>query len=75
MAVEPCYVEEPWPFRTCPHCDSTAFTAFSEEATVIFTCLGCGSRWKYLLGYLQELGDQPPRLVSPRSSRDDVLTS
>jgi hypothetical protein len=68
-AVDPTLVEKPWPFRACPTCVGTLFAASGEQGTVVFTCLGCGARWRYLLGHLQEVGvmvgvneQQPPQL-------------
>ena len=55
MAVDPVLVQRPWPFHTCPSCACSDFAAEGQPATVVFTCLGCGTRWRYTLGYLHRL--------------------
>ncbi len=55
MTVDPVLVKRPWPFHTCPSCECSDFAAEGQEATVVFTCMGCGARWRYTLGYLHRL--------------------
>lgn len=55
MTVDPVLVQRPWPFHTCPTCEGADFAAVGQPDTVVFTCLGCGTRWRYALGYLHRL--------------------
>lgn len=44
--------DEPWPFRTCPTCDHRDFAAQPIDDRIVFTCMGCGSAWRWCLGHL-----------------------
>ena len=59
-------INEPWPFRFCPACDGTTFLAANESGLVVFTCVECGHRWRYLLGYLLNV---EPQATGPPSER------
>lgn len=49
----PTLVTRPWPFEVCAHCDGEEFAVTSHTpGGVVFTCVACHTRWRYLLGYL-----------------------
>jgi hypothetical protein len=57
--------QDPWPFRSCPDCEQSDFMAESMSGRIVFTCLSCGSAWRWCLGYL----------VSVSTARTDELTT
>ena len=69
--IEAGPVTEPWPFRSCPACQGTAFSSSTEFDLVVLTCTQCGLRWRYLLGYLLHIApladtnlDPPPPVTA-----------
>ena len=71
-------VTEPWPFRACPACQGITFSSSTESDLVVFTCTGCGLRWRYLLGYLLHIdtpADNPPEpVISPLTTTPTART-
>lgn len=63
--IETSLITEPWPFRSCPACNGTRFQAAGEPGLVVLTCARCGHRWRYLLGYLINLGPQLAEQSAP----------
>lgn len=59
------FAQDIWPFRTCPDCEQSDFMAESTSGRIVFTCLSCGSAWRWCLGYL----------VSVTSARTDEFTA
>lgn len=58
-------ISHPWPFGRCPSCGIDRFTVEPADGIAVFTCTGCGARWRYLLGCLIALpptGDGPVAL-------------
>jgi hypothetical protein len=60
VAPEPTIVERPWPFHTCPSCAGETFGVEAPVQGVVFNCLGCGDRWRFVLGYLHRVPDGHP---------------
>lgn len=58
------FAQDSWPFRNCPECEQTDFMAESTGGQIVFTCLSCGSAWRWCLGYL----------VAVTAARTDELT-
>ena len=65
VAPDPLVVHHPWPFRACPSCGSGTFAPDSQGFDVFFVCVGCNARWRYLLGYLQQVGPQREPSAAP----------
>ena len=59
---DPAIIRRPWPFGCCPACGDDRFTVEPALGTTVFTCVGCGASWRYLLGCLIQLG---PLSTSP----------
>lgn len=58
VAPETTMVVRPWPFHTCPSCEGENFAVEApDHAVVVLCCMGCGDRWRFVLGYLHRVVD------------------
>lgn len=65
VAPDTTIVERPWPFHTCPSCEGETFAVEAPEHAVVFCCLGCGDRWRFVLGYLHRVAPAAPAPMVP----------
>lgn len=68
---EPAIIRRPWPFGCCPTCGDDRFTVGPAQGTAVFTCVGCGASWRYLLGCLIRLDPDPTSPINGNRHRTE----
>ncbi len=48
-------MHEMGPIDSCPDCNGRDFLTEDVRDTMVFTCLGCGARWRYELGFVWQV--------------------
>jgi hypothetical protein len=41
------------PLQVCPACDGRQLAALTTRAGVVFRCAGCGTAWRFELGFVR----------------------